>query len=276
MKTIIKTTSLFLCLLLLLSSVISCARSEVNNTESEATQVPDTTSSELTIENLTAEFVDGEYTLDDTPVRPHELLTALYRIAGEPEASWDYDVDWVVGKKEDYFFDASIWSAFQAGIIPFVVKQYGKATGMSFRLANAFFVRDCTIAEAIDKYTDAEITSIECFLNFDTEITRSDAVLAMYYYSFAYLKKDVSANDALRTIADRNLLTEKHSERYKMYIGGSSNVMPNFIEDLSASWNWALDAGIAEPYDDNTLRPDTTLTRAEFATMLTRFMDYVK
>ena len=77
MKDIIKITSLILCLLLLLSSVISCAPADVQNKEAETTQALDTTPPELTIENLTTGFTEGEYILDDSPVSPRELLTAL-------------------------------------------------------------------------------------------------------------------------------------------------------------------------------------------------------
>lgn len=289
MKTIIKTTSLLLCLLLLLSSVVSCASTDtqvtddstVETTVGDTTEAPDTSLAELTIEDLTADFVDGEYTLDDSPVSPHELLTALYRIAGKPEASRDFEVVWYVGEKDSYYHDATVWSAFQAGIIPFVVEVIvdGGAIFGNFKLG--FRIGESTADKAIKALEEEGFkihsrNGIEVHSVFNTDITRADIVLSMYYYVTTYLGKDIVTEDVLETIADYELFTEKHSERYKMYINDNSNGYPELRKDLPASWNWALDAGIVEAYPDNTLRPDATITRAEFAAMLTRFMYYVK
>ena len=38
---------------------------------------------------------------------------------------------------------------------------------------------------------------------------------------------------------------------------------------------WAVAAGIIKGYDDNTLRPNEYVTRAEYAVMLDRFLEYV-
>ena len=61
-----------------------------------------------------------------------------------------------------------------------------------------------------------------------------------------------------------------------MYSGGFELVDAYGKDALTQIWLWAIDAGIIEGYPDGTLRPDATITRAEFAAMLTRFMDYVK
>ena len=53
-----------------------------------------------------------------------------------------------------------------------------------------------------------------------------------------------------------------------MYYMGESHIWAD-------AWNWAVGAGIIEGYPDNTLRPAAELTRAEYAEILERFVDYV-
>jgi len=257
-------------LFLLITSVISCS------------------SSSLTIEDLTADFVDGEYTLDNSPVRPHELLTALYRIAGEPEASRDFEVQWDVGEKGSYYYDAAIWSAFQAGITTLAVEVSGEASnhGVIYEL-HGFRVGDKTVDEIMANFskgmTDCKVNKIVSYMNYNTDISRSDAVLAMYYFVTTYLGKDIPEVVVWDTFYDYEEFTKSPytpenmaspPRFHNMY--NTEHMYTMLWDTLSPSWNWAVGAGIIEGYPDVSLRPDATLTRAEFAEMLERFMDYVK
>ena len=105
-------------------------------------------------------------------------------------------------------------------------------------------------------------------MDFEADITRADVVLAMYYFVTTYVGKDVKDSEAAKSFDDFKKLVSLDSKIYRAYSSG--------VPETLNAWNWALDSGIVEAYSDNTLRPDATLTRAEFATMLTRFMDYVK
>ncbi|MBQ8523724.1 MAG: S-layer homology domain-containing protein [Clostridia bacterium] len=276
-----KLLSFVLCLLFLLSTVISCAPAETQTTDDSTgvttdaatTETLDTASPELTIEKLTNGFTYGEYTLNDTPVRSHELFTTLYRIAGEPEASRDFEVVWNIGEKDSYYYDAMVWSAFEARIVPFHAEIMATdGNDMPAKLGETFRVGDRTtddiIKDTLQYFKDAKITKITPEMDFDTDVTRADAVLSMYYYVTTYLGRDVSEGESANSFSDANQLVSFDSKIYKSYISS--------VLETSAAWSWALDAGIVEAYPDNTLRPDTILTRADFATMLTRFIDYVK
>jgi len=117
----------------------------------------------------------------------------------------------------------------------------------------------------------------------ETEITRSDAIVAFYRYTEKILEKEVNSNGSISKYADSEKFPIKDSDwqlyrnAHRMYTYADGYLTDLYGEDaLTKIWLWAIDTGIIEGYPDGTLRPDAAITRAEFATMLTRFMDYVK
>ena len=306
MKNILKLTSLLLCLFLLLTSVISCAPSETQATDestvetavadtteapdtteaTDTTETPDTTLVKLTIEELTAGFVDGEYTLDDSPVLSKELLTALHRMTGEEEYE-EIIIDNVMEPPlDERYSDAVLWAG-NKSIVGF------EFTYLSTDLGSGVFPGFCGEGNSYEAYLrciddkDATPGCVRLLIGDEeeeTEITRSDAVIALYRFASKVLNKAVSSKGDISVYADsEKLLTDDEnikalfSSTHNMYDDVWYDLTELYGEDILAQiWLWALDAGIVEPYPDNTLRPDATLTRAEFAAMLTRFIDYVK
>ena len=111
-------------------------------------------------------------------------------------------------------------------------------------------------------------------------------IVAMYLYVTEYLKKEVVVDNATITFADSDKIPALKVDQdgnatnfldtylalplyYDMYNIGEGHIWVD-------AWNWAVGAGIIEGYPDNTLRPAAELTRAEYAEILERFMDYVK
>ena len=120
----------------------------------------------------------------------------------------------------------------------------------------------------------------------DTVVTRSDVVVAFYRYAAKVLEKDVSSKGDITVYTDSEKFPVNNDSSvngslyynaHKMYRDVVNEISNKYTEDtMTQIWLWAIDAGIIEGYPDGTLRPDATITRAEFAAMLTRFMDYVK
>jgi len=294
MKHIFKLTSLLLCLLLLLSSVISCAPSEAENADdstaevasADTTEVSDTAVSELTIEEIIDSFPGVEYTLDDSPVLAREFLTALYLMNGEEEYEKLVPIENIRGT---WYEDAVLW-AVNNSVAGFEFTYYSSLFAASGRFFG-FWGEGGTYEEYLRCLDDPDASPGLIWFQIgdeydQTEVTRSDALVALYRFTTKVLEKDVSPKGDISAYADCDKFPTEddfignstlYLNAHKMY----KWVMYDFSDDysndiLSPIWLWALDAGIVEPYADNTLRPDATLTRAEFAVMLERFMDYVK
>lgn len=96
-------------------------------------------------------------------------------------------------------------------------------------------------------------------------------------------EKDVSSEGDISVYADSEKFpTEDDSignsslyrNAHKMYQRVMYELCDLYGEDFLIQIRlWDIDSGIVEAYSDGTLRPDATLTRAEFAEMLTSFMD---
>ncbi len=321
MKHIFKLTSLLLCMLILMTSVISCASTESQTTtdstaettsadtteapetteadtteapETDAPKVPEASLPELTVEELTEGFVDGEYTLDESPVLSKELLTALHRMTGEEK----YEELVPIESMEDTWYkDAVLW-AVNNSIANFEFT-YCSINPSSGRFCGFFGEGDTYDAylRCIDD-PDASPGLITFSIGSDakgadTEITRSDAVLAFFRFTEKVLKMETGSDGDISDYADNEKFPKKStkypeadndrrnsshlfSTAHKMYNNSLDIIDLYDVDGLTKIWLWALDVGIVEAYPDNTLRPDATLTRAEFAVMLERFMDYVK
>jgi len=294
MKTINKITSLLLCMLILLTSVISCVPSETQATgdstaqtgDADTAQSSDTVITELTIEEIIDGFPGGEYTLDDSPVLAREFLTALYRIAGEEDYEELVPIENI---RDNWYKDAVLW-AVNNSVVGFEFTCYHT----TFLSAGRFmgFWGEGNSYEAYLRFLDDPDASpgliqFQIGDEYDqTEVTRSDALVAFYRYAAKVLDKDVSSKGDISAYTDAEKFPVEddvagnlslYHYTHKMYKNVMHDMTDDYSEDtLTQIWLWALDAGIVEAYPDNTLRPDATLTRAEFAAMLTRFMDYVK
>ena len=125
--------------------------------------------------------------------------------------------------------------------------------------------------------------------------TRSDIVVALYLYTTEYLKKEITAENTTASFADCDKIPDPNISD-EFFSGNTFDPDTYFKYDATwetvplyfdmyymdeahiwvDAWNWAVAEGIIEGYPDNTLRPAANLTRAEYAEILERFMDYVK
>ena len=109
--------------------------------------------------------------------------------------------------------------------------------------------------------------------------TRTDMIVALYLYVTEYLKKEIVVGNTTEAFEDNAKIPTPDMDIHDKF---SSTPLYIYLENIGEehiwadAWNWAVGAGIIEGYPDNTLRPAAELTRAEYAEILERFVDYVK
>ena len=149
--------------------------------------------------------------MDETHFAPNasitrgQLVTTLYRLAGEPEVTGKTSFTDVAGHR--YYAKAVAWAEAQ-GIV------HGMTT--------------TTFAP-------------------EGKVTREQAATFLYRYVTEYLKQEAVEGADL-----------------KDYVDGDK--VMNYAQ---AAFSWAVAEGLFEGYGDGTLRPATTLTRAQMAKLLT-------
>ena len=242
----------------------------------------------------------------EAPLRNTELFMTLYRLAGEPEVVPTFDFrgnfsDEVIikGKYESelagddkygtpylrgkWYRDAAFWAAYNGLAVVHVSPPgcyYIEAMG-PHRVGNENY----SMPKVGTTFNDDTKYLVGIDLGFD-DTTRSEIVVALYLYVIEYLKKDIESENTVEAFAD--------SDKIPSFKFDEDGNVTNFFETYIAiqlyidmydmgeghiwadAWNWAVGAGIIEGYPDNTLRPAANLTRAEYAEILERFVDYVK
>jgi len=194
-----------------------------------------------------------------------------------------------------WYRDAAFWAAYN-GIAVVNVNPPGdyamKEISGPHRVGN----EDYSMPEAGTTFNDKNryYVTVDFGGTYSQSTTRSDIVVALYLYTTEYLKKEITAENTTASFADCDKIPDpnisdglgtgkidldaywKFSDTWDtvplyfgMYYIGEAHIWAD-------AWNWAVGAGIIEGYPDNTLRPGANLTRAEYAEILERFMDYVK
>jgi len=260
----------------------------------------------LTEKGMVEGKVAGVYFDPEDNLRTTELFMTLYRLAGEPEVVPSFDYMGTLrdsfrmeffGKTSNYipnegkwFCDAVLWAAENgmalvsaSGYIPGRVSIPFRAGSKTRPLSEAGKILESEdLMEhfyLIDEgYNDKQ--------NEAYPSTRSEIVVALYLYVIEYLKKEVEIENTVEAFADSDKIPALEVDQdgnatnagetfialplyYNMYSMGEGHIWAD-------AWNWAVGAGIIEGYPDNTLRPAANLTRAEYAEILERFVDYVK
>jgi len=245
-------------------------------------------------------MVEGEYFNKNGEVRSKELLAVLHRMTGEEAYEQVVPIDDIENYyKGEWYRDAVLWAG-NNSIILFHYTVY--PIGVPSHVTKHGFWGE---GKGYNSYLDSENGADSFVDNIgfiagiigegpDTVITRSDVLLAFYRYTTKILEKEVSSKGDISVYTDNkkfptvkirpdndvNFLSENakfYNDALEMYDGATIDLYDLYGYDaLTQIWLWAIDAGIIEGYPDGTLRPDATITRAEFAAMLTRFIDYVK
>ena len=291
MKTIIKTTlSLILALCMVLPMTVLAATPDYKDVPKKHWAYEYVM--RLAEEGIMHGMVEGVYFNKHGEVRSKELLAVLHRMTGEEEYEELIQSDFFKDSryKDLWYKDAVLWATNNS------VSMFMFTNFIENVPASAVFMGFWGEGHAYNMFVGSRNSAdFYCGINgADTVITRSDVLLAFYRYTTKILEKEVSSKGDISVYTDNkkfptvkirpdnyvNFLSENakyYNNCLKMYYGANSDLCDLYGYDaLTQIWLWAIDAGIIEGYPDGTLRPDATITRAEFAAMLTRFMDYVK
>ena len=226
-------------------------------------------------------MVEGEYFNKHGEVRSKELLAVLHRMTGEEAYEQVVPIRYI---EDSWYKDAILWAVNNSvAMFGFTYCTYEPTSG----LFSGFWGEGENYEVYLDLLDNPNASAGD--IRFDvgekgaeTVVTRSDVLAAFYRYTTKILEREVSSTGDISDYADSEKFPTTDGDRalynkaYDMYLGGFELVDIYGKDVLTQIWLWAIDAGIIEGYPDGTLRPDATITRAEFAAMLTRFMDYVK
>lgn len=119
--------------------------------------------------------------------------------------------------------------------------------------------------------------------------TRSDVILTLYYYMTTYY--------GVSPVSDRKVDLDAFGDwqkncfvDYSVGVDGNVAILRPSEDEFEAAWEWAVGVGIAEGYPDGTLGIGSVsciddriitdraqyVTRAEYATILDRFVKYLE
>lgn len=114
----------------------------------------------------------------------------------------------------------------------------------------------------------------EVYFQADKVMTRSDVVTAVYRFSLSYLKNI----DNVGELTEDKVYTRGDIGTWEEFLshGFIDPTKQNILRAgvTGQAWRWAVKQGIIFGYEDNSLRPENPVTRAEYAAIITRFIKH--
>ena len=175
-----------------------------------------------------------------------EVAATLYRIAGSPReipATHISDNEYYYDDLQDtsvWYYNAALWCLNQ-GVVSF--RQPFPPSG-------------------------------GCYFQADKVMTRSDVVESVYRFAYHYMKQVDSigefTKDGIYTRGDVGTWEEFFSHDF--IDPTKQNILRPGV--IGNAWRWAVKQGIIFGYEDNSLRPENPVTRAEYAAIITRFIKH--
>ena len=266
------------------------------NGKGEKDGSPAETSFELEVHTLPEEItVQDVFEADESnaSLTAVDLIDSLYKLAGSPEIEATFsckgaeDKDYyfynIPGDSE--YFKSFTWAGFN-GILYYSTEvrvpndtpelaggtyastlRYGTKRWVESAIEDKASFHSCYIFYNIDDpYTD---DVYEC-VDFEGEVTYTDALIAMCYFAKTYMGKDLATY--FDTVTEGNV---SENVKYNLYptqdkIGGYESV--GKIIFFNGIWEWAEDSGIVA---EEGLY-DKIPTQNEYAAMLENFIEYLK
>lgn len=248
----------------------------------------------------------GELFNPDGEVNAAEIYATLYRIAGEPEIQPVIYADYSYSKSYRKWSDLPTRWAIENGIaecsagyvmiggaVDAPAEEIKSVGYRLFREGDDEFLRECPKPSMFFRIETKESDVFR-------SATRTDIVLALYYYVSSYLYGTVDASADLSGYSDFAAYTKaaetvNEGEYYESEI--NSGIYIPTQDEFESAWRWAVTAGIIEGYPDGTLGVSNAemytikhhselprvisteakyVTRAEYAQMLERFVKYLR
>lgn len=207
-----------------------------------------------------------------------EMYMTLWRIANTPEPVTENKpfVELNSDVKNQWYTDPYEWA------------MYSGIANVTWRLGDSGDVPDGgivtgRIGSAIQPADELKyVMSNESFAR--NYATRTDVILSLYYYVTTYLDMDVSVGADMSMFSDwdiANIEGEDDEPSTKLEYG---SILWTYSDEMIPAWKWAVSSGIIKGCSDGTLqmgeydRANQTrryVTRAEYATILNRFIEYL-
>lgn len=223
-------------------------------------------------------------------VWPCQMLSALYKFSGESGYKCTFN-DHIIYLDSSYesqwYTDAVNWAAYngishiyweggstEPGIAASYVgcSRYGVTDGYN----SLEYYRE-KVEYSKDESNYSYVSSLRIpTRDWGRPVTRSDIVLSLYYYLTIYLGIIPTESASLDSFSDWPDMENIPADQYCQF----QMAVPS--GDLEKAWSWAAGSGIIKGYPDNTLRigyiynENERVTRAEFAVILDRFMNYIE
>ena len=269
MKKLIALVSLFLTIVMILPAAAS---------------VPDGSFCDLdgyewardSIEKLRADGLfmgtgDG-YFSPDGYLKAAETAATLWRLAGCPEAekTWENYTVWNVDpygplypSSDEWYYGCAVWAA-ENGIIELENGEVPvmRADTRAFPKQDYNLSFDVGVGEHFPSYRG---------------VKRGDIVISMFFFT-EYLDRDTSSSADISGYTDYEEITDENWYNCNpvnnvAYIRTDSR---EFCETHIRDYlSWAVGVGILKGYPDGSLRPYEHVTRAEYAVMLDRFVEFL-
>ncbi|MBR3439887.1 MAG: S-layer homology domain-containing protein [Clostridia bacterium] len=212
-------------------------------------------------------------------LRVAEMAMTLYRIAGSPktEKTWEnykirnIDPNGILYPSSDvWYYDCAVW-AVENGIVELTIAD----VPIFHAITRAFPKQENNMFFATGEWYE-DIGVGEHFPSY-RRIRRGDAVISMFFYA-EYAGKDTSPQAEIPDFSDYDNITDRNwSDLYPVNdIAYRRTDTREFEETHIRDYlSWAVANGILKGYPDGSLRPFESVTRAEYAVMLERFIDYL-
>lgn len=247
----------------------------------------------------------------DKEININTVSTVLYRLAGSPEMTTFVDSDeyemcklfTTADFKKEYpswSYDAVKWATVK-GISMAYYKQiiigglnyepayYTRSFRLSKNIKNAM-KQGWTNLYKEDLSHAAPFPSNESF-------TRGDVIMNLYFFA-EYMGLDLSTRGDITSFKDTGeykplsyeqssykkynstagLLTKNKKGSYESYYSplpyADNNALELYLLPMESYWSWAVGCGIINGYPDGTLSQNNSVTRAEFAAMISRFIEH--
>ena len=173
-----------------------------------------------------------------------EVAATFYRIAGTPETIPEKHINGKVYYYDD-LQDSSVW--------------YYKA------------LLWCLNQNAIDFVQDFPPTG-GCLASPDEVVTRSDIVKYIFQFARDYLQLVDIGGEYL----GNGIFSRGDVGTWEEFLSHNFVDLDEGFKRSAArgGWKWAVKQGIIFGYEDNSLRPENPVTRAEYAAIITRFIKH--
>jgi len=234
----------------------------------------------------------GTYFDKNGYVNAAEIYATLYRLAGKPEVKptftdeihttffrWNPRLRWCI--------DSWKWAVFE-GIaeVSYITDTEPCDTFRNLRYKqNKGVVRPPEDVYLLGHYWIEEIYV-------DKTATRTDVIMSLYYYLTAYMNIEISADVDLSVYFDWNddAASTVTNDKIPYTKANYGSVLRPWSDFFISAWKWAVSSGIIEAYPNGTLdlgevevngdeyiiAEPQFVTRAEYAVILDRFMQYLE